>query len=159
MNGAGPSLEARDTETIPSLPPSAPSRLAAALSLLTIGLCCVALLPRLAEQGLIAAAHDVSIGGLAVAAARMAIAGGCGADVTLCSDGEAYPTAAWFGERGGRVLVAVRPEHVVRLAASAESGAVRCERLGSIGGPSLRLDGLDIGLGELRAAYETPFPS
>lgn len=45
MNGAGPSLEARDTETIPSLPPSAPSRLAAALSLLTIGLCCVALLP------------------------------------------------------------------------------------------------------------------
>ena len=120
---------------------------------------CVALLPRLAQEGLIAAAHDVSTGGLAVAVARMAIAGGCGADVTLCSDGEAHPTGAWFGERGGRVLVAVRPEHGVRLAASAESGAVRCERLGSIGGPSLRLDGLGIGLGELRAAYETLFPS
>lgn len=45
MNGSGPSLDARDPDSLPALPPSTPSRLAAALSLLAIGSCCVALLP------------------------------------------------------------------------------------------------------------------
>ena len=69
----------------------------------------VTLLGRLAADGLVAGAHDVSVGGIAVALARMAIASSTGATVALPAAASALPTAGLFGERGGRVLVAVSP--------------------------------------------------
>jgi len=56
--------------------------------------------------GLVRACHDLSEGGLAVAAAEMCIGGRLGLAVTLETDD---PLTALFGESNGRFLVEVRP--------------------------------------------------
>jgi phosphoribosylformylglycinamidine synthase len=93
------------------------------------------LLPSLAERGIVGAAHDASVGGLAVAFARMAVAAGIGANVEL-SDG-ALPTAALFGERTGRVLVGVDPDQASALVAASAQAGVPAQRIGSAGGDRL----------------------
>jgi phosphoribosylformylglycinamidine synthase len=118
----------------------------------------VTLLGELSANGLAVAAHDVSIGGIAVAAARMAIAAGVGAQLSLAEE-SALPTAAWFGEGGGRVLVATAQGAAERLAAAAATHGVNCRRLGSVGGTLLRIDGREVEVTALHAAWETPFAS
>ena len=100
----------------------------------------VRLLPRLAADRVVAAAHDVSVGGLAVALARVAIAAGCGASVTIET---ARPTAALFGERAGRVVVACEPRNAGRLRDALAEAGVPGHRIGIAGG-----DQLEIGAGE-----------
>ena len=116
----------------------------------------VALLPRLAAEGLATGLHDLSVGGLAVAAARLAIGSGVGASLDV--DGGEAPTAALFGERSGRVLAAVRPHSGEALAAAAADAGVVALRLGRAGGASLALTvggrRLEVSLGELAAAWE-----
>ncbi len=60
------------------------------------------------RSSLVRACHDLSEGGLAVAAAEMAIAGRMGMDLNL---EEGSPLMTLFGEGNGRLLVEVRPEH------------------------------------------------
>jgi phosphoribosylformylglycinamidine synthase subunit PurL len=96
----------------------------------------------LAAKRLLTAAHDASVGGLAVALARMAIASGCGARVML-PGGEATATAAIFGERAGRVVVAVKPDRAADLRRAI--GSVTATRLGVAGG-----DALDLRVGSAR---------
>ncbi len=63
------------------------------------------------QRGLVAAAHDCSEGGLAVALAEMAIAGRLGLEVAVgVVDDDA--TTALFSESVGRVVCEVRPEHL-----------------------------------------------
>jgi phosphoribosylformylglycinamidine synthase len=118
----------------------------------------VGLLPRLAAQRVVDGLHDLSVGGLAVAAARMAIASGCGAD--LASSASDRPTAALFGERGGRVLAAVRPERAGALESAAAEGGVRAVQLGAAGGGLLRIvaggEALELSVARLAATWETP---
>ena len=66
----------------------------------------VDLLATLAERGLVASAHDVSDGGLAVAAAECAMQGGLGASIVL--DSAARTSALLFGESTGRALDLLR---------------------------------------------------
>ena len=116
----------------------------------------VRLLPQLA--GVVSAAHDLSVGGLGVALARMAIASGIGASVELRSE---HPTAALHGERVGRVLVAVAPDDVARLGAALDAGSVRGRRIGTAGGDALRVEaggsGLSCPVAELAATWRTAF--
>jgi phosphoribosylformylglycinamidine synthase len=58
--------------------------------------------------GLVRACHDVSEGGLAVAAAEMCIGGRLGMSLTIEAND---PVEALFGEGNGRLLVEVKPEH------------------------------------------------
>jgi phosphoribosylformylglycinamidine synthase len=118
----------------------------------------VGLLPELAGGRLLGGAHDVSRGGLAVALARLAISSGSGATVELEA---ALPNAALFGERTGRVVVAVAADHVASLRAAAARADVAALRLGTAGGADLVIR---IGDAELRTtvcalenAWETPF--
>src|SRR5204862_4097316 len=61
-------------------------------------------------QGLVRSCHDLSEGGLAVAAAEMAFAGGVGADLKR-SAGDELSDAVWlFSESATRFLVEVTPE-------------------------------------------------
>ncbi|HET6379729.1 MAG TPA: phosphoribosylformylglycinamidine synthase subunit PurL [candidate division Zixibacteria bacterium] len=117
------------------------------------------LLADLAEARIPSGSHDLSVGGLAVAAARMAIASGVGADLRFPPT--AWPTAALFGERGGRVLVAVGPDRAGALERAAAGAGVAAVRLGVAGGSDLRLrvgtDGLRAGLDELERAWTTLF--
>ena len=64
-----------------------------------------ALLAAAAADGLLAAAHDLSDGGLAVALAESCLRGGVGCRVRLPGD----PFTALFSESAGRAIVAVRP--------------------------------------------------
>jgi phosphoribosylformylglycinamidine synthase len=87
----------------------------------------------------VTAAHDAAEGGLAVALAELALHSGIGADVDLGDD-----AADWFGEGGGRIVLACRREDASRL------GGVPLVRIGRAGGATL----LGLELQELRAAYE-----
>lgn len=66
--------------------------------------------------GLVASAHDLSEGGLAVALAEAALAGRLGARVELAG-GDLDDTALLFGETTGRLLVEVAPGDVERFEA------------------------------------------
>ena len=94
------------------------------------------LLPELARSGLVTSAHDCSVGGVAVAIARMAIAAGIGGRVELSGDA---PTAAAFGERSGRVLIGVRPERAEELSRAIRSVGIDGSRVGVAGGDRLEL--------------------
>ncbi|MDH4335030.1 MAG: AIR synthase related protein, partial [Chloroflexota bacterium] len=121
----------------------------------------VLLLNRLAAAGAVAGAHDLSVGGLGVALSRMAIASGCGARIELTGEAAAWPTAAIFGEQGGRVLVAVGDARVAQLSEAASRAGVGAERLGVAGGAALTISGPgpDVGLTlpALVEAWTRPF--
>jgi len=85
------------------------------------------------------AVHDISDGGMLVALAEMALAGGIGfnLDVELTA-------ATAFGEDQGRYLAAARPDEFLEKAI----------QIGTVGGDSV----LGIPLADLRAAHEAFFP-
>ena len=118
----------------------------------------VHLLPRLAGERLITGAHDVSVGGLAVALARVAISAGCGASVELDTS---RPTAALFGERAGRVIVGCRPGDGERLRDALDAAEVPGRRIGVAGGEWLEITAgagaISIGLAALAGAWRRPF--
>ncbi len=62
------------------------------------------------RAGLIASAHDISDGGLAVALAESAFGGNVGTDVTLPDDGLSL-NAVLFAESHSRFVVSIAPEH------------------------------------------------
>jgi phosphoribosylformylglycinamidine synthase len=106
----------------------------------------------LIEAGLASAVHDVSDGGLAVALAEMALAGGIGAEVEAHPDSS--PTAWWFGEDQGRYLLTVRDDEAfqARLAQGtrdADTASSGVRRLGTTGGDSV----LGVPLTALRDAH------
>ncbi|MBB6226640.1 phosphoribosylformylglycinamidine synthase [Polymorphobacter multimanifer] len=97
----------------------------------------------LIADDLVTAVHDLSDGGLLVALAEMALAGGIGAEV------EAMNAGAAFGEDQGRYLVTV--------AAGTElpAGAVPVRRIGRTGGALVA----GIALAALRAAHREALPA
>jgi phosphoribosylformylglycinamidine synthase II len=62
------------------------------------------------QAGLVRSCHDLSEGGLAVAAAEMAFAGGIGADVTSLSIAGLPEDVLLFSESATRFIVEVRPD-------------------------------------------------
>ncbi|MBZ0127934.1 MAG: phosphoribosylformylglycinamidine synthase subunit PurL [Rhodobacteraceae bacterium] len=97
--------------------------------------------------GLIRAAHDLSDGGLALAAAEMAIAGNVGMVL------EAGDNCWFFGEDQARYLLATR-DPAGLLAAAAKAG-VPARNIGKTGGDQVRLGEAAIPLADLRHAHET----
>jgi phosphoribosylformylglycinamidine synthase subunit PurL len=97
----------------------------------------VDLLVRLAGERLLASAHDVSDGGLAVALAECAMTGGLGADVVLAT--RLRPSALLFGETTGRVVVSFPPESEGRVSAAAAEIGVPLTRIGTVGGTRLEI--------------------
>jgi phosphoribosylformylglycinamidine synthase len=103
------------------------------------------------------ACHDVSDGGVLVAAAEMAMAGDVGVTLLDAPAGLA-PHGFWFGEDQARYVLAVADADAVL--ATAESAGVPAMRLGRSGGTHLTLPGgVAISLAELRAAHERFFPA
>ena len=102
--------------------------------------------------GAVRACHDVSDGGLLVAVAEMALAGGVGATLQPERD-----HAFWFGEDQARYVVATRD--APSLLAQAASAGVPAQAIGMAGGDDLTLPGLPpISLEELREANARFFP-
>ena len=110
----------------------------------------------LIADGLVSAVHDVSDGGIAVALAEMAMAGGIGAEV----EGNDKYTAAqwWFGEDQGRYIVTVPDTRALNEAMAQRHrgrgpGPRRLPPLGTTGGDSL----LGVSLDDMKAAHRSFF--
>ena len=117
----------------------------------------VGILPRLARHRLARSVHDASTGGIGVALARMAIAAGVGARISLPAT---HPTAVLFGERAGRAIVGTDPGRGGELGAALEAARVPAIRIGVAGGRSLDLSvgpfELTVGLEAMGRAWGTP---
>ncbi len=99
--------------------------------------------------GLVRSVHDISEGGVAVAAAEWAFAGRLGLDLDLGPTPEAL-----FGEGPGRYLVEIRPEDADRFGAVVNNAT----RIGSItGGDAVRLGPIGTTLADIgRALLGSP---
>ncbi len=109
-----------------------------------------------AAAGLLDCAHDLSDGGLAIAAAESCLRGGTGCRLRLAGD----PFVGLFSESAARALIAVRPGAEADFAALCERSGVAAAEIGTVGGDALEVDGLfTIGLEELRGAHERTLPA
>jgi len=109
--------------------------------------------------GSFTAVHDISDGGLAVALAEMAIAGGVGATIDPASvEGPAH---GWlFGEDQARYIVTARPGDVARIVADAHAAGAPIAAIGGTGGGWLTLPGeARISIAQLDSAFESFLPA
>ena len=115
------------------------------------------LIRKLIEEGLITACHDVSDGGLLVAAAEMAL--GAGRGLNLRTPVKTRKAAFWFGEDQGRYLVATAPAAADTLLLKAAMAGVQASRIGRFGGPDILLDENDaLSLLDLSDIFEAALP-
>ncbi len=113
----------------------------------------------LIQSGAVDTVHDLSDGGLAVALAEMAMAGGIGAALPEVPV-DLAPHAYLFGEDQGRYLLAIDPEAASDLLYSASAQGIDAATVGIVGGDSLVLPGEEtISVAELKAAHEGWFPA
>jgi phosphoribosylformylglycinamidine synthase subunit PurL len=111
----------------------------------------------LVREGAVTAAHDLSEGGLAIALAKMAIAGGLGATLAIAP---AIPLQAFlFGEDQARYLLSAAPEAAEAIRAAAKARGVACEPIGVTGGDALTIPGgIAILVSELSRRHEGWLP-
>jgi phosphoribosylformylglycinamidine synthase len=115
--------------------------------------------------GLVASAHDLSDGGLAVAAAESSIAAGLGAHLELPAGG-ARLDRLLFAEGGARVLVSVPTERADSWASALDQAgdAVPAQRLGMVAAdPALTIQRVDapvlqLPVAVMRSGYEQAIP-
>ncbi|HEY6656796.1 MAG TPA: phosphoribosylformylglycinamidine synthase subunit PurL [Methyloceanibacter sp.] len=106
----------------------------------------------------VSAVHDVSDGGLLVAVAEMALAGGRGVDL------EAQPAhlpahAVWFGEDQGRYVVAAAQDEAAGILHEAAKAGIPARTIGKATGDALKLPGeAPLSLTSLRTAHERWLP-
>jgi phosphoribosylformylglycinamidine synthase II len=105
--------------------------------------------------------HDCSDGGLAVALAEMAIAGGCGFRVAAeGSLADLLPAAACFSESASRVVVAVDAARADEVLGRASAAGVAASVIGVAGGDRLVWAGaFDVGLDEAETAWRDALPA
>lgn len=120
----------------------------------------VDLLVRLAREGLLSSAHDVSDGGLAVALAESAMTGGLGADVRL--DSPLRVSALLFGETTGRTILSFKPRNEAAIRSAAAELDVPFAVVGTVGGARLRISvgdrtRIDEDVTTLRDLWKTAF--
>jgi len=111
------------------------------------------------EAGTVTAVHDISDGGIAIALAEMALAGGQGA--MIASHDAEVPLHAWlFGEDQGRYIITCGAQQAASLEFQLNSLNVPTTFIGVVGGGTLTLPGeTPISLGELREAHEGWLPA
>ncbi len=112
----------------------------------------------LIEARALTAVHDISDGGLAIALAEMAMAGGIGATISLPDSGIPLH-AALFGEDQSLYVVTCAPETADSVLEAAASAGIHCAQIGTTGGQSLILDGgAAISVESLKSAHESWLP-
>jgi len=108
----------------------------------------------LVNDGLVAGAHDVSSGGLAVALAEMAVRSGIGFHAARVADHRAL-----FGESAGRVVVCVAPDDGPEVIARCDAAGVPTTRIGVASGNRLIVKGiLDVDLDDAADAWRGRLP-
>lgn len=109
-------------------------------------------------RGLLTAVHDCADGGLAVALAEMALAGGLGCAVAMPED-RVSVAPFWFGEDQARYVVTTKSPAIVLEAV--EKAGLAAIALGETGGNDIILRSVTgentLALGDLRRAHESFF--
>ena len=100
---------------------------------------------QLITDGAVTAVHDISDGGLLVAVAEMALAGGIGAELSPMD------TAFAFNETQSRYLVTYPADKPLNRK------DVPFVNIGKVGGSAISVNGASVSLSELRAAHESFF--
>ncbi len=109
-----------------------------------------------ASAGMLASAHDLSDGGLAIALAEACLYGDRGCAVALRGD----PFTALFSESAARALVSVVPGREREFAALAEEHGVPAAVLGVTAGDTLTVEGtFEIPVTELRQTWTATLPA
>jgi len=110
------------------------------------------------ERGVLTAAHDISYGGLMIAAAEMALSSDLG--LALESPPERTKPHAWlYGEDQGRYLLAAQGDGLAVLLDKAREHGVAIAEIGRFGGDRLSVAGLfDLPLSQAREAHERWLP-
>lgn len=107
-------------------------------------------------DGAVTACHDISDGGLLVAIAEMAMAGGKGADLSKLASLDAE---SLFGEDQARYVLTARPEKVATILANAADAKVCASQIGNVGGEELKLgDKRSISIELLKQTHESWLP-
>ncbi len=127
------------------------------------------LIRTLIREGRALAVHDCSDGGLLVAIAEMALAGGkdglsreaSGVGVELFAyEGKIPAHAVWFGEDQGRYVVEVTPQKAEEVLERARLLELPARIIGRVGGNAITLKGEGtLPLSDLRAAHEGFLPA
>jgi len=116
----------------------------------------------LITEGLVRAAHDLSDGGLGLAAAEMALGADMG--VSLGYQGDLTDAAFLYGEEQARYLIALPQAQLAALDQRAKAAGVEYLVVGEAGGRDLSFLGQSgererISLADLRAAHESWLPA
>jgi phosphoribosylformylglycinamidine synthase len=124
-----------------------------------------------ASAGVLASAHDLSEGGLAVALAESCLRAGVGCRISLAGivdpDAESDsvgrpldPASALFSESAGRAIVSIAPGREAEFAALCEAHLVPSTVLGLTGGDALAVDGaFEVPLDELERVWQATLPA
>ena len=104
------------------------------------------------------AVHDLSDGGLAVAACEMAFGSDQGMSLSGPANGKRH---GWlFGEDQARYLLAVEKNSVNPVISTAKAKGIAAQVVGTVGGDRIQADGaFDVALDKLRAANEAWLPN
>ena len=109
-----------------------------------------------AAKGLLASAHDLSDGGLAIALAESCLRGARGCRVTLPGD----PFTTLFSESAARAVVSVTPGRDAEFAALCAANSVPATTLGTTGGHALAVEGaFEVSLDELTRVWTGTLPA
>ena len=115
------------------------------------------LLVHAAGTGMLESGHDCAEGGLAIALAESAIAGGAGFAVTI--PGDEPPHIGMFSESASRAVLSVDPSRAIELEDAAAGLGVPLARLGETGGPRIVFDGVfEMTVEEAWAIHENAIP-
>jgi len=115
-----------------------------------------ALIGSAASAGLLASAHDLADGGLAIALAESCLRGGRGCRIGL--SGDAFTEL--FSESAARAVISVRPGREEEFAALCAANEVPATVLGVTGGDALVIDGsFEVPLDELARVWEGTLPA
>lgn len=119
----------------------------------------------LIEAGIVHAAHDISDGGLACAAAEMALRAKIGFSLKTRQDSPLQGSLWLFAEDSGRLLIATHADHAADIVDRASRLEVSLDVLGEFSSDQATSDRLDFGsdcvlsLSDLRTAHESWLPA
>lgn len=109
-----------------------------------------------AQRDYIAAAHDLSDGGLVIALLEMLLNSQTGATISISED----PFIHLFSESAGRILLAVNPEDANYLVGKATDAGITTSRLGKSGGENFEVSGVcSISMLHIRDAHQSTIPA
>jgi phosphoribosylformylglycinamidine synthase len=103
------------------------------------------------KKHILECAKDASSGGVAIALAKMVATSGLGCDVTMKVEDE----RDIFAESQSRAIIEVKPENAAAFEASLNGLA--CEKIGTVGGESIKINDISMSLEELQDNYFNTF--